>query len=160
MARPSPAPSPSSVPRWNRSNSSGRCSGAIPGPLSSTARLTVFPGAVTSTRGPAAGPGVTTSVVDQYPAQAVGPPGRRLHQHGTRPVGEYREVDTFGLGHGREPLHGGLSQGAEVYRLVDGYRGIGVEPGQEEQVFDDAAEALALGADLAQRAPVARAVAG
>ena len=69
-------------------------------------------------------------------------------------------MDTFGLGHGREPLHGGLSQGAEVDRLVDGYRGIGVEPGQEEQVFDDAAEALALGADLAQRAPVARAVAG
>ena len=50
IASPSPAPSPPLLPRWNLSNRKGRCSAGIPGPLSSTARLTNFSLALTVTR--------------------------------------------------------------------------------------------------------------
>ena len=47
MARPRPVPGPWSAARWNRSNSRGRSSAGIPGPLSSTVRLTRLPWAWT-----------------------------------------------------------------------------------------------------------------
>ena len=42
MARPRPAPTPSSVARWNLSKSRGCSAGGIPGPLSRTDRLTLL----------------------------------------------------------------------------------------------------------------------
>ena len=49
MARPRPVPPGWSTPRWKRSNTSERCSGGIPGPLSSTWRTTRPPAERTRT---------------------------------------------------------------------------------------------------------------
>jgi len=60
MARPRPAPAPASAPvsasRWNRSNSRGRSASGMPGPLSSTVRLTRLPWARTWIRTLPSGP--------------------------------------------------------------------------------------------------------
>ena len=67
---------PWSVARWNRSNSRARSSAGIPGPLSSTARLTPLPRSYDDANGTAA-PGIATGVVHQDPGEAVDPLRRR-----------------------------------------------------------------------------------
>ena len=82
MASPSPAPEPCSVARWNRSNRSGRSASGMPGPLSSTVRLS--PAALGADLDPdrAVRARVPAGVVDQDPGQPVDPLRRRADQHG------------------------------------------------------------------------------
>ena len=60
-----------------------------------------------------------------------------------------------GAGYGDEPLRAGVDERGEVNRLVVRSGRIGVEPGQEEQVLHDVAEAFALRADAADSGLIA-----
>jgi len=74
MARPRPAPAPSA--RWNRSNSRGRSASGMPGPLSSTVRLTRLPWARTWIRTWPSGPACRQALSIRTPAS------RSIHSGG------------------------------------------------------------------------------
>ena len=101
---------------------------------------------------------VAARVVHEDPAQAVHPGGRRLYQDRIGSFSTYRKVDAPCFGDCGKPLHATLCDGAEVDRLVTRNRRIGVEPGQEQEVFDNAAQPFALRPDPAQGAAIANAV--
>ncbi len=76
MASPSPAPPPCSVARWNRSNSRARSAAGIPGPLSSTVRLTRPPRAATLSRTLPSGPAYRQALSTSTPVS------RSIHSGG------------------------------------------------------------------------------
>ena len=93
MASPSPAPWPSLDARWKRSNSRPRSASGMPGPLSSTARLTRLATASTLIRTWPPGPGVAAGVVHQHAREPVDPFGWRADQRGRRGIGVGHEGD-------------------------------------------------------------------
>jgi len=85
MARPRPAPSGCSVARWNRSNSRSRSSAGIPGPLSSTARVTRLARWRTLIRTVPSGPAYRQALSTRTPARRSIHSGGALIQAGSGP---------------------------------------------------------------------------
>ncbi len=100
-------------------------------------------------------PGVSARIVDQYAAKPVDPTWRRFDQHVVITLAAHRQRNAPGAGYGDKPLRTGVHERGEVNRLVVRSGGIGVEPGQEEQVLHDVAQAFALGADAADSGLIA-----
>ncbi len=167
MASPRPAPGPPAAARWKRSKSRGRSAAGIPGPLSSTVRLTRLPWAWTliltwprpgplGPLGPLGpGPGVPAGVVHQHARQPVDPLRRRADQGGPA-AGVRGDLGPDGA----EAVGAGLGQDGQVDRLVAGRRRPGVEPGQPQHVVDQLPQPAALGLDPAQRVAVLRGIPG
>ena len=151
MARPRPVPPGWSTPRWKRSNTSERCSGGIPGPLSSTWRTTRPPAERTRT--------TTRPVVPAY-LQALStrtPTSRSIQVRIGSHAGRVRAVDVGSQRHlpaGRhrsKAFRRGSGQGGDVSLLFAWLDVVPVVcPGQPQEVVYDLAEASPFVVDPAQ----------